>query len=104
MIFGKKDKKLYYSDTVCHICEGELGDDRVRDHCHLTGKYRGASHNSCNLRYRVPKFFPVLLHNMSRDDTRLFVHNLRGDDHENVNCRPCNEERYISFSNEITVD
>ena len=40
MIFGKKDKELYDSATVCHICEGELGADRVRDHCHLTGKYQ----------------------------------------------------------------
>src|SRR5688572_24941069 len=104
MIFRKKDKELYDSATVCHICEGELGDDRVRDHCHLTGKYRGAAHNSCNLSYRVPKFFPVLLHNLSGYDSHLFIKKLRGADNEKINCIPCNEERYISFSREVIVD
>src|SRR5688572_7004230 len=104
MIFKRKDKELYDSATVCHICEGELGDDRVRDHCHLTGKYRGAAHNSCNLSYKVPKFFPVLLHNLSNYDAHLFVKKLRGDDNEKINCIPCNEERYISFSREVVVD
>ena len=104
MIFGKKDKELYDSASVCHICEGELGVDRVRDHCHLTGKYRGAAHNSCNLSYKVPKFFPVLLHNLSNYDAHLFVKKLRGDDNERINCIPCNEEKYISFSREVVVD
>src|SRR5688572_25285125 len=104
MIFGKKDKELYDSASVCHICEGELGLDRVRDHCHLTGKYRGAAHNSCNLSYKVPKFFPVVLHNLSCYDAHLFVRKLRGDDNEKINCIPCNEEKYISFSREVVVD
>ena len=104
MIFGQKEKELYDSATICHICEGELGKDRVRDHCHLTGKYRGAAHNSCNLSYKVPKFFPVLLHNLSNYDAHLFVKKLRGDDNERINCIPCNEEKYISFSREVVVD
>ena len=104
MIFGKKDKELYDSATVCHICEGELGTDRVRDHCHLTGKFRGAAHNNCNLSYKVPKFFPVLFHNLSCYDAHLFVKKLRGDDNERINCIPCNEEKYISFSREVVVD
>src|SRR5688572_17219211 len=103
MIFKRKDKELYDSATVCHICEGELGDDRVRDHCHLTGKYRGAAHNSCNLSYKVPKFFPVLLHNLSCYDAHLFVKRLRGDNNEKISCLPCNEEKYISFSREVAV-
>ena len=104
MIFRRKEKELYDSATICHICEGELGNDRVRDHCHLTGKYRGAAHNSCNLSYKVPKFFPVLFHNLSNYDAHLFVKKLRGDDNERINCIPCNEERYISFSREVVVD
>ena len=34
---------------LCHICKKELLTDKVRDHCHFTGQYRGAAHNSCNL-------------------------------------------------------
>ena len=41
----------------------ELDKDRVRDHCHLSGKFRGAAHEACNLKYKVPKFFTVVFHN-----------------------------------------
>ena len=47
----------YYSATKCHICGGELNDDKVRDHCHFTGVYRGAAHNRCNLQCRKPMIF-----------------------------------------------
>lgn len=66
-------QKNFISAAVCHICEGELNEDRVRDHCHLTGKYRGAAHNDCNLNYRIPKFIPVYLHNLSGFDCHLFI-------------------------------
>jgi hypothetical protein len=71
MIFTADDKKKFEDATVCHICEKELGDDRVRDHCHLTGKFRGAAHNECNLNYKIPKFFPVVFHNLSGYDSHL---------------------------------
>lgn len=41
-------EQCFQTATHCHICEEELGTDRVRDHCHLTGKYRGAAHNDYN--------------------------------------------------------
>ena len=54
------DKMAYDNFTLCHICNEELGEDRVRDHCHLSGKFRGAVHEVCNLKYKVPTFFPVV--------------------------------------------
>ena len=57
MLFTKDNKVQYSSATTCHICDGELGEDRVRDHCHLIGKFRGAAHNGCNIDYKIPKFF-----------------------------------------------
>ena len=41
---------------------------KVRDHCHYTGKFRGAAHSICNLRYKTPKEIPVVLHNGSTYD------------------------------------
>ena len=104
MIFTPDDRKIFNSCTNCHICGETLGKDRVRDHCHLSGKFRGAAHNSCNLDYKVPKFFPVVLHNLSGYDSHLFVKKLRGDHDEKINCIPNNEEKYISFSREVIVD
>ena len=66
MIFTEADKKKFTAATKCHICEKALGDDSVSDHCHLSGKFRGAAHNECNLNYKVPKFFPIILHNRLR--------------------------------------
>ena len=89
--------------TQCHICDKELGDDKVRDHCHLTGKYRGAAHNKCNLKHRIPKHYPIFFHNSSGYDAHLFIKSLGADEGE-INCIPNNEENYISFSKKILVD
>ena len=80
-----------------------MGEDKVLDHCHLTGKYRGAAHNECNLNYKIPKFFPVIFHNLSGYDAHLFIKNL-GVTKGNINCIPNNEEKYISFTKQILVD
>ena len=44
MIMTMDDKLVYDNFTLCHICNEELGNDIVRDHCHLSGKFRGAAH------------------------------------------------------------
>ena len=97
MIFGKKE-----AETKCWICKGELNNDKVRDHCHFTGRYRRAAHNSCNLKYRKPDFTPVVFHNLSGYDSHLFIKNL-GFTTGNIDCIPNNEERYISFTKNIEV-
>ena len=99
----KKDKRAYKDSMYCHICEDELLNDKVADHCHLTGKFRGAAHNKCNLEYRIPKFFPVIFHNLASYDAHLFVKNL-GVTEGKIKCIPKNEENYISFTKEIEVD
>ena len=58
MIITMHDKLFY--DNSTHICNEELGKDRVRDHCHVSGKFRGAAREICNLKYKVPKFFSVV--------------------------------------------
>ena len=50
MIFTKEDEKQFNKASDCWICREALGNDRVRDHCHFTGRYRGPAHNSCNLK------------------------------------------------------
>ena len=112
MIFGQNDRVDFENATKCWICQGEFeGDGRranesakkVRDHCHFTGKYRGAAHNKCNLKYKKPNFTPVVFHNLSGYDSHLFIKNL-GKSEGNINCIPNNEEKYISFTKEVIVD
>ena len=97
------DKLVYDNSTLCHICIEELGEDRVRDHCHLSGKFRGAAHEICNLKYKVPKFFPVEFHNLSGYDSHLFIKTL-GNSEEDISCIPNNEENYFSFTKQVMVD
>ena len=49
---------------------------KVRDHCHYTAKYRGAAHNICNLRYKIPKEIPVVFHNGSTYDYHFIIKEL----------------------------
>ena len=51
-----EEKESYENQKICHICKKEFNNDnKVRDNCHYTGKYRGAAHNKCNLNYKIPK-------------------------------------------------
>ena len=102
MIFNEEDKKQFNKASDCWICGEELGNDRVRDHCHFTGRYRGPAHNSCNLKFRKPKSISVFFHNLSGYDSHLFIKKLGSPDkNENIDCIPNNEEKYISFSKTI---
>ena len=98
-----EDLQNYNDAKVCHICEEELEDDKVKDHCHLTGKYRGAAHNDCNINYKIPKFIPIVFHNLAGYDCHLFIKKLASSIPGELKCIPSNEEKYISFSKEIKV-
>ena len=71
---------------------------KVRDHCHYTGKYRGAAHNICNLRYKIPKEIPVVFHNGSTYDYNFIIKELAKDFKGNFECLGENTEKYITFS------
>ena len=98
-----QDKMAYVNSTLCHICNEELGKDRVRDQCHLSGKFRGAAHEVCNLNDKVPKCFPVVFHNLSGYDSHLFIKTL-GNSEGDIYCISNNEEHYISFTKQVIVD
>ena len=96
-------QKSFDKAEYCHICNTELLEDRVRDHCHFTGQYRGAAHNKCNLKCRKPRILPVIFHNLQGYDAHLFIKQLASLPGE-FQCIPSTEEKYISFSKKIKVD
>ena len=99
----RAEQKSFDEAETCHICNKELREDKVRDHCHFTGQYRGTAHNSCNLQCRKPMILPVIFHNLQGYDAHLFIKQLtRLEGH--LNCIPSTEEKYISFSKSIKVD
>ena len=102
MTITKQDKISFKQAEYCSLCGGELGEDRVRDHCHFTGKYRGAAHNKCNLICRKPRVIPVIFHNLQGYDAHVFIKELAKIPGKLV-CIPSTEEKYISFSKHIKV-
>ena len=98
------EEKIYYNkQEICYICKKEFNNNekknyKVRDHCHYTGKYRGAAHNICNLRYKVPKEIPIVFHNGSIYDYHFIIKELVKEFASNFECLGENTEKYITFS------
>ena len=63
MVMTDHDKSTYAFPLIATSVTKNSGEI-VREHCHLTGNFRGATHNNCNLRYQVPTFFAVVFHNI----------------------------------------
>ena len=74
------DKLIYDNSTLCHICNKELGEDSVRDHCHLSSNFISAARKVCNLKYKVAKFFAAVFHNLSGYDSHLVIKTLENSE------------------------
>ena len=98
----QEEQKSFDKATICHFCKTEILKDKVRDHCHFTGEYRGAAHNSCNLKCRKSLILPVIFHNLQAYDAHLFIKQLASLPGE-LKCIPSTEEKYISFSKKVKV-
>ena len=96
-----EEQEQFNQASNCWICGKLLNlQDRVRDHCHFTGRYRGAACNICNLKYRKPNNISVFFHNLTGYDSHLFIKKLNTT-MGTIDCIPNNEENYISFSKTI---
>ena len=98
-----KEKIHYNEQEICYICKKEFDKNnkkkyKVRDHSHYTGKYRGAAHNICNLRYNIPNEIPVVFHNGSTYDYHFIIKELVKEFDGNFECLGENTEKYITFS------
>ena len=90
---NNKENKSYEKQKVCYICKKEFNTNnkiiikiinkenkknafkyqKVRDHCHYTGKFRGVAHSICNVRYKTPKEIPVVFHSGSTYDYHFII-------------------------------
>ena len=59
-----EDEEIYNNSQICWLCKEELNTEKVRDYCHVTGKFRGVAHNKCNLKSKIPRRLPILFHNL----------------------------------------
>ena len=94
----KEEEDNYNKENTCYIYKDDFNNDKVKDHCHFTGKYRRAAHNTCNLRYKVPKNILVIFDNGSTYDYRFIIKELASEFDGNFECLGENIEKYITFS------
>ena len=111
----KENETDFQKAIKCHMCDIKYTDKdiRVRDHCHITGKFRGSAHQDCNLKLQVKPErikIPVIFHNLRGYDSHFIMQqigkiakrhtykNKRGEEcHMNINCIPNNMEKYMAF-------
>ena len=111
----KDDLDVFEKATECHICNKQYTseDIRVRDHCHITGKFRGSAHQECNLKLTLNPDeikIPVIFHNLRGYDSHFIMQeigaivknhtfkNKKGEEKQmNINAIPNNMEKYMAF-------
>ena len=97
----KESKRSYFCDQSFNTNKESkyyMNYKKVRDHCHYTGKYRGAAHSLCNLRYQEQRDILVIIHNGSNYDFHLLIKDLAKEFKSDIYCIGENTEKYISFS------
>ena len=102
------ENKFYEKQKQCHICEKEFCTNennendfkykKIRDHCHYTGKFRGTAHSIGNLRYKVPKNIPTVIHNRSTYDDHFIIKQLPEEIERKFKFLGENTEKFITFS------
>ena len=86
---------------MCYICKKRFTNDnkKVRDHCHFTGRYKGAAHNNCNMNYKISKNILVVFHNGSTYYYHFIIKELAKEFEGQFECLGENTEKYISEKN-----
>ena len=115
LIMTKENKRDFKKATKCYICDKPYNnnDIRVRDHCHITGEFRGSAHQDCNLKLRINPDkikIPVIFHNLRGYDSHFIMQqigkiaiehiykNKRGEECQmDINAIPNNMEKYMAF-------
>ena len=97
-----ENKDNFKNNNICRFCEKVLLSDKVRDHCHLTNKYRGPAHSKCNINVTQGKSNNIsfLLHNFSNYDGHMFFEKLVNEENDKVkfDIIPKTNQEYISVT------
>ncbi|XP_070529802.1 uncharacterized protein [Cardiocondyla obscurior] len=101
--FTQDELENFNKATHCHICEKPfvLDDIRVRDHCHLTGRYRGPAHSNCNINYMNSNCIPIVFHNLSGYDAHFIIKEIATAYEGTIELLPITKEKYISFTKNV---
>ena len=109
LVMSEEEEEEFLSADTCHICKKDLYSNRVRDHCHITGKYVGAAHNLCNLHRRECMKLVGFAHNLSGYDSHIILQALAKEgtgSFDAVDCIPLNTEKFkmLKLGNCVLLD
>ena len=98
LIISEEEEHLFQQSNSCWICKKLIDNDeeKVRDHCHVTGKFRGAAHWDCNINFQLTKKVPVIFHNLRGYDSHLIFCELNKFDVK-ISVIPNGLEKYMTF-------
>ena len=99
LVMTKKNNEDFENSTKCWTCDNDYidGDIIVRDHCHITGKYRGSALRDCNINVKLNNNILVVFHNLKNYDSHLIMQKL-GKFYLKIYVIPNGLEKYMSFS------
>ena len=104
MVMTARDTEDFKDATCCGICKDPFKKDdvKVRDHCHRTGKFRGATHQKCNINYFSNRYLPVVFHNLRGYDSHFIIKKAYDIsnrlENPRIDCIPNSYEKFMSFS------
>ena len=95
-----EENERFEMTNICWICDKliDVNDNEVRDHCHITGKYRGAAHYVYNVNLEITKNVPVIFHNLKGYDSHLIFKELSKFNGLKISVIPNGLKKYMSFT------
>ena len=90
LVMTKQDNEDFKNSAKCWICDNDYIDTdvKVRDHCHITQKYRGSAHRDCNINLKLNQKIPIVFHNLKNYDSHITM----------LSVIPNGLEKYMSFT------
>ena len=99
LVMTKEGNEDFENSNKCWICHNNYIDTdvKVREHCHITGKYRGSAHRDCNINVKLNHKIPVVFHSLKNYDSHLIMQEL-GKFNLKINVIPNGVRKYMSLS------
>ena len=100
LIMSSEENERFDMTNICWICDKliENTDNKVRDHCHIAGKYRGAAHYICNINLKISKKVSVIFHNLKGYDSHLIFKGLSKFNDLKISVISNGLEKYMIFT------
>ena len=92
-----ENENNYRNSEICLICSQNIIKDKVRDYCHITGKFRGAVHKECNSKLRIPRKLPIIFHNVEGYDGHITFKKLNNFENIDIQVIPQSSEKCVSI-------